>query len=172
MRIDNVLPSYVFSSQITPGRYPVSTAGQEAYMSSPGVSVDISPEAWTAYKQGKERQMDGVGEGVVAASDLAGCETCKNRRYRDVSNDSSVSFQAPTRISPSQAAVSIVSHESEHVLREQVKAAREDRKVISQTVTFKTSVCPECGRIYVSGGVTRTTTAEEYSASPDKPSEI
>jgi hypothetical protein len=49
----------------------------------------------------------------------------------------------------------------EHVVRERAAAKREDRRVVSQSVTMHTSICPECGRVYVSGGTTRTTTASE-----------
>ena len=44
------------------------------------------------------------------------------------------------------------------MVREQAKAQREDRKVVSQSVTIHTAICPECGDVYVSGGTTRTTT--------------
>ena len=47
----------------------------------------------------------------------------------------------------------------EHVYREQAKAQREDREVVSQSVTYHTAICPECGKAYVSGGTTRTVTA-------------
>ena len=46
----------------------------------------------------------------------------------------------------------------EHVFHEQSKAEREDRKVVSQSVTLHTDICPECGKVYVSGGTTRTVT--------------
>lgn len=52
----------------------------------------------------------------------------------------------------------------EHVYREQAKAQREDRKVVSQNVTYHTAICPECGRAYISGGTTRTVTAAESQA--------
>jgi ribosomal protein L32 len=47
------------------------------------------------------------------------------------------------------------------VANEQAKAERNDRRIVSQTVTLNTSICPECGRVYVSGGVTRTITANK-----------
>jgi len=87
------------------------------------------------------------------------CQTCKNRTYQDVSNDPGVSFKAPGRISPSASAAVVRSHEQEHVSNERAKAQREGKQVVSQTVTIYTAVCPECGRSYVSGGVTRTTVA-------------
>jgi hypothetical protein len=93
-----------------------------------------------------------------------GCETCRNRTYQDVSDDPSVSFQTPTRIGPGQAAALVMAHEREHVSNEQAEADREGRRVISQSITLETSICPECGRVYVSGGVTRTVTAEDNSS--------
>lgn len=86
------------------------------------------------------------------------CQTCKNRKYKDGSDDPGVSFKAATRISPEKAAAAVRSHEMEHVTRERAKAERENRKVVSQTVTYKTGICPECGRTYIAGGNTRTVT--------------
>jgi hypothetical protein len=55
------------------------------------------------------------------------------------------------------AAAAVAAHEQEHVRNEQAKAYREDREIVSQTVTLTYDDCPECGRHYVSGGTTRTT---------------
>ena len=85
------------------------------------------------------------------------CETCANRKYVDGSDDSSVSFQTPTNISPNMAAAAVASHENEHVRNEQAKAARDDREIVQQSVTIHYDTCEECGRQYVSGGTTRTT---------------
>lgn len=86
------------------------------------------------------------------------CETCRNRRYKDDSNDSAVSFQSATKMTPSAAAVKVRDHEMEHVRRESVKAEAEGKRVVSQTVQILTDSCEECGKIYVSGGLTRTRT--------------
>ena len=86
------------------------------------------------------------------------CQTCLNRRYVDVSDDPGVSFQAPTRLTPGQAAVAVPAHEREHYNREAARAMREDRQVIHNSVRIFTDVCPECGIQYVSGGETRTVT--------------
>ena len=86
------------------------------------------------------------------------CQTCKERKYQDGSNDPGVSFKTPTNIAPEQAASAVRGHEQEHVAREQAKAQREDREVVSQSVTYHTAICPECGKVYVSGGTTRTST--------------
>ena len=107
----------------------------------------------------------GQGVGQLSFADTAlkmmgqkRCETCANRKYQDVSNDAGVSFQTPTKISPENAPLMVRGHEQEHVNREQVKAQREGRKVVFQAVRIFTSICPECHRIYVSGGVTETVT--------------
>ena len=88
----------------------------------------------------------------------AECQTCKNRKYQDGSDDPGVSFKTATNVAPEQAAAAVRGHEQEHVVREQAKAQREDRRVVSQSVTIHTAICPECGDVYVSGGTTRTST--------------
>ena len=102
-------------------------------------------------------------EGEAAQSprevmEAAECQTCKDRKYQDDSDDPGVSFKTATNVAPERAAAAVRGHEQEHVVREQAKAAREGRKVVSQSVTIHTGICPECGEVYVSGGTTRTTT--------------
>lgn len=92
------------------------------------------------------------------------CQTCKERKYQDGSNDPGVSFKTPTNIAPEVAASAVRGHEQEHVSREQSKAQQEGREVVSQSVTIHTAICPECGKVYVSGGTTRTTTRAEKAA--------
>lgn len=103
------------------------------------------------------------------------CETCENRRYQDGSDDPGVSFKSATKINPETAASAVRGHEMEHVYRNQAKAAREGRKVVSQSVVLKTAICPECGKSYVSGGETRTVTKAKqedmYAVGKDDPSE-
>ena len=83
------------------------------------------------------------------------CKTCAARTYKDQSGDSSVSFQTPTHISPEMAASAVAAHEQEHVQNNAQKAQSEGMKATS-FVQIRSSVCPECGRIYVSGGTTTT----------------
>ena len=99
------------------------------------------------------------------------CQTCKNRKYQDGSKDPSVSFKTPTRLSPEQAAYAVRSHEAEHVAHAWAQAQREDKEVVSQSVTYHTGICPECGRTYLAGGNTRTTfrsSPETYEEEPVK----
>ena len=83
------------------------------------------------------------------------CETCKKRKYQDGS-DEMVSFKSAAHISPESAAATVRAHEQEHVSNAYKKAATDNGKVISASVSIHTAVCPECGRTYVSGGTTHT----------------
>lgn len=94
-------------------------------------------------------------------SDIQECQTCNNRKYQDGSNDPGVSFKSPAKLSPQQAATAVYSHEREHYTREASKAEDEGREVVSNTISIFTSICPECGKTYVSGGDTRTTTKKK-----------
>ena len=104
-------------------------------------------------------------EGAQAAVEEGKCQTCEKRKYQDESDDMGVSFQTPTNIAPEQVASAVRGHENEHVIREQAKARQEGRRVVSQSVTLHTDICPECGKVYISGGTTRTVTAAEKDQS-------
>jgi len=119
----------------------------------------LNPTANTpAYEPLGSLLPDTVNDDMLKALEPQGaCMTCENRRYVDQSDDSSVSFQTPTKISPNAAGAAVASHEQEHVRNEQARAARDDREIVSQTVTLTYATCPECGKQYVSGGTTRTT---------------
>lgn len=86
------------------------------------------------------------------------CETCKTRKYQDGSNDPGVSFKSAAHIDPSASASVVMSHEMEHVSNEKAKANSENKEIVSQNVSLSVATCPECGRSYVSGGQTTTTT--------------
>ena len=88
-------------------------------------------------------------------SSPAECQTCKNRKYQDGS-DENVSFKSAAHISPEAAGARVRGHESEHVANAYTKAAEKGGKVLAATVTIHTAICPECGRTNVSGGTTST----------------
>ncbi len=87
------------------------------------------------------------------------CQTCKNRKYQDGSDENDVSFKAPGHISPQASAGAVRAHEMQHVNNAYQKAAEGNGEVRSVSVTLKTGVCPECGTTYVAGGETRTSIA-------------
>ena len=95
------------------------------------------------------------------------CQTCKNRRYQDGSDDPGVSFKTAGKIDPASAEAVVRSHEYEHVNHNRAKAAREDKEIVYQSVVIKHGICPECGDTYVTGGqtttVTRKASDERYS---------
>lgn len=101
--------------------------------------------------------LSGSNVTALKRSGAVECETCKNREYQDGSNESDVSFKAPGHISPESSAATVRAHEQEHVANAYEKASKGNGKVVSATVSLQTAVCPECGRSYVSGGVTNTT---------------
>lgn len=115
-------------------------------------------------EQDDEEDEKSALNGAQEAAEEGKCETCERRKYQDGSNDAGVSFKTPTRIDPSQVASAVRGHEMEHVYREQAKAKREGRKVVNQTVTLHNAICPECGRVYISGGTTRTSTMADVAA--------
>lgn len=88
------------------------------------------------------------------------CETCEKRRYQDGSDDGGVSYQTPSKLKGSVEAA-VRAHEREHVTRRRAEAEREGKEIVSQTVTLKTGVCPECGKTYCAGGTTRTITRDK-----------
>ena len=94
-------------------------------------------------------------------SSPAECETCRERMYQDGSDEGDVSFKAPGHISPEASASRVRAHEQEHVSNAYEKQAKGEGKVLSASVSLHTSICPECGRSYVSGGLTTTLIASE-----------
>jgi len=166
MRIDNTMNAYLQMARqpsspdaaVVRHHTAQPIAQQASGTSRPWITVDISPEGQAAYAKA---EATGNVKGTKELAALTECKTCKNRKYQDVSNDPSVSFQTPTNISPGQSAALVLAHENEHVSNEKTKAEEEGRKVVSQTVRLESSICPECGRIYISGGVTKTVTVNE-----------
>lgn len=98
-------------------------------------------------------------------SSPAQCETCKERKYQDGS-DEMVSFKSPSHISPNAAGTAVRAHEQEHVTNAYKKAAEKDGQVVNCSVSIHTAICPECGRSYVSGGTTQTSIKYSNESNP------
>jgi len=138
--LHNALQQPTLNSAAAPVLMPISQGPAMLYFSPDGDIAEIS------------------SRGMLEALEPQGvCHTCENRRYVDQSDDASVSFQTPTKVSPHMAGMAVASHEQEHVRNEQANALNEGREIVSQSVTLHYDTCPECGKIYVSGGTTRTT---------------
>ncbi|MBR6391087.1 MAG: hypothetical protein IKS16_07070 [Lachnospiraceae bacterium] len=119
---------------------------------------------------GKAEVIKNPGESTKVApgrkSSPAECQTCKERKYQDGS-DENVSFKSAQHISPTAAASRVRAHEQEHVANAYEKAAKDGGKVLQASVSIHTAICPECGRTYVSGG--ETNTKIEYSHEKESP---
>ena len=75
-------------------------------------------------------------------SSPAECQTCKERKYQDGS-DENVSFKSAQHISPEAAGARVRAHEQEHVSNAYSKAQQNGGKVINASVSIHTAVCPE-----------------------------
>lgn len=132
--INNYSNMYAAGGYVSPYANEASSAKSGGITLNPGESTIVSP--------GRK-------------SSPAQCETCRNRKYQDGS-DEMVSFKSAAHISPQASASRVMAHEQEHVSNAYKKAAQNNGKVISANVSLKTAICPECGRSYVSGGTTST----------------
>ena len=127
----------------TPGRTAAGTDAQAA-----GVIWSVSGE-----KPAQADPYDEDGDGIADGSEE--CETCKNRKYQDGS-DEMVSFKSPAHVAPQASGSAVRAHEQEHVANAYRKAGMNNGKVLQASVQIHMSICPECGRSYVSGGTTTT----------------
>lgn len=109
-------------------------------------------------QKGAMPKVNGEEQKTAGRYDTYECQTCKNRKYQDGSDDMGVSFKNPTKIDAKLAAQEVRGHEMEHVYRNRAKAEREGREVVSQRVVMHRAICEECGKPYVSGGTTYTVT--------------
>ena len=128
--------------------------------------------ASAAYSVGKAMATSGVS-GNNASSEVelkalkrtgqVECATCASRKYKDGSDEANVSFKSAAHISPASSGARVMAHEQEHVDNAYKKAESKGGQVVNASVSLKTAICPECGRSYVSGGM--TTTAIKYPKS-------
>ena len=128
------LSGYIYGGYAPYGAGVAEDASKAEVVKNPGESTRVAP--------GRK-------------SSPAECQTCKERKYQDGS-DENVSFKSAQHISPEAAGARVRAHEQEHVSNAYSKAAQNNGKVINASVTIHTAVCPECGRTYVSGGTTHT----------------
>jgi len=161
---EDQIPTYVL-----PGQKTTSQSGDPRVVNARGTTPEELMNQLMGLEDENGGETDGAGE-VKSAQEVmeeSECQTCKERKYQDGSDDPGVSFKTAAHIDPSMAQSAVRGHENEHVVREQAKADREGREVVSQSVTLHTAICPECGRVYTSGGTTRTVTAD----APEQPAQ-
>ena len=129
---------------------------------------DYSPISFNLFQKDDDNDEDENTRGVILnpgasthkalgkKSSPAECQTCANRKYQDGSDENDVSFKTPSHISPSIAATVVLGHEREHVANAYEKERNGEGEVANVTVTLHNDICPECGRVFVAGGVTHT----------------
>lgn len=143
---------------------PGTSTDKVAQAGLPGAASEGEQAGTAVDKDSGEQNVKSAGMGVEDTQKTMNeteCKTCKERKYQDGSDDPGVSFKTPTHVDPGQASAAVRGHELEHVVRERAQAQKEGRRVVSQSVTMQTGICPECGRVYTAGGVTRTVTAAD-----------
>ena len=130
----------------------------EVYSNAQTVRVGRSPDDLRMQRENAYNMMESPAtERMRKRLGIEKCETCENRKYVDGSDEADVSFKAPGHIDPDAAPSVVMAHEREHVANAVQEGNRPDAKLISASVSLQTSICPECGRTYVSGGLTKTT---------------
>jgi len=132
------IDSYMYTPYI-PGTAGTSSSGVSSSEESKAI---LNPGESTKVMPGKK-------------SSPAECETCKERKYQDGS-DEMVSYKGAAHIDPGASTGKVMAHEQEHVSNAYSKAAKGEGKVMQASVQLKMAICPECGRSYCAGGVTNT----------------
>lgn len=150
----NFMPSsYDYSGS---GYGYIGGATQSGYNYAGKTGIPNGPEKDPRIQEPEDPEKEKESKERMGIKDPAEeCQTCKNRKYKDGS-DEMVSFKTPTHISPQSAAAAVRAHEQEHVSNAYSDAATKNGKVISASVSIHTAICPECGRTYISGGTTHT----------------
>lgn len=97
----------------------------------------------------------GIDNPLAKVTGKEECQSCKNRKYVDGS-DEMVSFKSPAKIDANSSYARVSAHEQEHVNNAYNKAEKEGGKVLQASVAIKRAICPECGKSYIAGGTTTT----------------
>lgn len=140
---------------------PVRNISRQESISAPSEAVSPAYRVSLSSAARNPSAAEDSSSGKPGAVAPGECETCSSRKYVDVSNDATVSFQTPTRMSPGTAESMVRAHEQEHVTKEQARAAEEGNRVVAQNVAIRYSICPDCGTSYVAGGTTTTVTRQD-----------
>lgn len=142
------------------------TAGAERVLNAAGIPLPPGQEAQDGKSPAEAADPD-ARKKAGRESSPEECQTCKERKYQDGS-DENVSFKSASHISPEAAGAAVRAHEGEHVSNAYKEAAENGGEVVNASVTIHTAICPECGRTYVSGGTTSTTIRYEQEKNPYK----
>lgn len=178
-------------SRNTAGDVSRSAAAQFPAGTADGIAAGVSLRAGIPWRAVSEKVLNAAGVPLPSGQEAQGgtspaeaedpdaqkkagrksspeeCQTCKERKYQDGS-DENVSFKSAAHISPEAAGAAVRAHEGEHVSNAYKEAAEKGGEVVSASVMIHTAICPECGRTYVSGGTTNTTIRFSQEENPYK----
>ena len=135
-------------SQISDDERKLKKLGAEQSAEKAKLNIELNKyksELSKLEKTSDEKKSEETAADIKRRFDSFECQTCKNRRYQDQSDDAGVSFQSATHIDPSAAYSAVRSHENEHVARNKTEAEQNGQKIAFQTVTIHRAICPECG---------------------------
>lgn len=149
-----------FNTNISQDNWNLSPKGENLQASNVSGNSEDAKKLNAAVGNSKKLDASGNPEDSKNAEKTTNskeeCQTCKERKYKDGSDEHDVSFKAAAHVSPEAAGAAVRAHENQHVQNAYEKAAKDNGEVLSATVTIKNGRCPECGRTYVAGGTTRT----------------
>lgn len=143
---------------------PISSSGYYYNIYAQGNATSTNPMSNVGQANAASQGSDSI-KAPGRTSSPAECQTCKERKYQDGS-DEAVSFKSASHIAPEAAASAVRAHEEEHVSNAYSKASKENGEVVNASVSIHTAICPECGRTYVSGGTTNTSIRYPNEANP------
>lgn len=121
-----------------------------------GGKITDPQKARIAVISGHEDDVDPMELKALKKAGIVKCETCASRTYKDGSDEANVSFKSAAHVSPEQSTAAVASHEGMHVKNAVAKTSGNDAKLLNASVSISYATCPECGKRYASGGLTRT----------------
>jgi hypothetical protein len=133
-------------------------------------SLTISPEARSLYEASLNQDGGNGGEPRHTHTTAANmqsapveCSSCASRTYVCSSGATT------SGVSSNNSASFVAAHEADHLSDQRADAESQGKDVVAQNMRMYTSLCGECGKVYVSGGKAETLTAAEGQAGDDEP---
>jgi hypothetical protein len=104
------------------------------------------------------------GKGALNPSNISGQQSANSVTYKDISGDSSVSFQSPVAVNKYLAPLAVQAHEEGHVIAAQARAMMNNETATSY-VSIHTGYDSK-GQLIITGGETITTYHQKPKIKP------
>jgi len=111
------------------------SGSMDAYKSmyNPAKQEDMFKTSYEKEQEEQKKEAMGIENPLKQTKDKSDpnyeCQTCKNRKYQDGS-DEMVSFKSAQHVAPGAAGAAVRAHEQEHVSNAYKKASQNNGKVI------------------------------------------